>query len=406
MDSTSTIWLAQLQKRLRVNSTNDLRIAWLLPTAWFYWQPALSEFTRLFPQTRIFTGLWPGFARGFENLLAVEVVGNRRVVEITPGTAGYGSSFTYLSPSIVSRLLRFKPHIIFSSSFGIWTILALLLKPWGKWRVVIAYEGSSPGVDYRGSAVRLSLRRAMVQAADACITNSQAGKAYLIEILKAKEDCVFAQPYEVPDSRSLLEQGGDSEPNIPQLRHPIFLFVGSINPRKGLHLLLEACVLLQRKGFHDYTLLVVGDGPQREELEAFSQKHGLEDRVQWAGRVEYSNLGAYFRSADVFVLPTLEDTWGLVVLEAMIFGKPVLSSKGAGAVEMVLEGENGYCFDPRNPEGLAEAMGRFIDDPSLIVSMGQKSQQLIAQYSPKAAAQFLAEVTSFVLQGLYPKGFL
>ncbi|NEO98889.1 MAG: glycosyltransferase family 4 protein [Symploca sp. SIO2E9] len=375
------------------------RIAWLLPVAWFYWQPVLSEFTRPFPQTTVFTGLFPGFARGFENALTVKVVGQFKVIEINREETSYGSNFTYLSPSIVGQLLRFKPNLIFSSSFGIWTIFALLLKPLGKWRIVIAYEGSSPGVDYRNSFVRLFLRRAMVRAADAYITNSQGGKAYLTEILKAQESRVFVKPYEIPDSRSLLKhlKDEDSELTDFQLRRPIFLFVGHLIPRKGIHLLLEACVILQQQGYCHYSLLIVGDGPQREELEVFSQNHNLGDCVRWAGRVDYDCISAYFRRADVFVFPTLEDTWGVVALEAMLFGKPVLCSTGAGTAEMVVDGENGYVFAPDQPDKLAELMRRFIDQPKLIEVMGEKSKQIMSQNTPEAASKCLVEVTKLVL---------
>ncbi|MEN8444232.1 MAG: glycosyl transferase, partial [Cyanobacteria bacterium J06555_13] len=141
---------------------NNLRIAWLLPTAWFYWQPALSELSQIFPNTKVFTGLFPGFAKGFENALDVELVGERKVIAVTESEASYGDNFTYLSPSIVPRLLKFKPQVIFTSSFGVWSILALAFKVIGRWKVVIAYEGSSPGVDYRHSAARLAVRRTMV----------------------------------------------------------------------------------------------------------------------------------------------------------------------------------------------------------------------------------------------------
>lgn len=376
----------------------DIRIAWLLPSAFFYWQPAISKLTQMFPQTTVFTGHWQGFAPGFENSFPVEVL-ERKVIQLTRTLTGYGNSFTYLPLNIVSRLLRFKPHLIFTSSFGVWTILALLLKPLAKWQVVIAYEGSSPSVDYRGSAPRLALRRAMVNAADALITNSRGGKAYLIDILKAKESKVFHQPYEVPATTALMGcTQKDEQSNIQQLQKPVFLFVGGIIPRKGLHLLLEACVVLQKQGYRNYTLLVVGDGAQRKELEAFSQKHELAECVKWAGRVDYGSLGTYFRASDIFVLPTLEDTWGVVVLEAMALGKPVLCSKWAGASEMVIEGENGYLFEPHQPEELAEVMRRFIEQPDLCISMGYKSQQLMAQHTPEVAAQFLAKVTSFVVK--------
>ena len=381
----------------QANSNPNLRIAWLLPSAFFYWQPAISKLAQIFPQTTVFTGLWQGFAPGFENSFAVEVL-ERKVIQLTRTSTGYGNNFTYLPLNIVSRLIRFKPHLIFTSSFGVWTMLALLLKPLVRWRVVIAYEGSSPSVDYRGSAPRLALRRAMVKAADALITNSKAGKAYLTDILKAKESNVFHQPYEVPATTALVGcTKEDKHSNLHQLQRPVFLFVGGIIPRKGLHLLLEACVVLQKQGYRNYTLLVVGDGAQRQELEAFSQTHELADCVKWAGRVNYGNLGAYFNSADVFVLPTLEDTWGVVVLEAMALGKPVLCSKWAGAAEMVIEGENGYLFEPQQPEELAKVMRRFIEQPNLSKSMGDKSQQLMAQHTPEVAAQFLAKVTSFAV---------
>lgn len=380
-----------------MSKTETLRIAWLLTSAFYYWQPTMSSLTELFPQTTVFTSRWPGFASGLENSFKVEVVGQRKVIAITKDSKGYGNNFTYLPLSIVGRLLEFKPDIIFSNSFGIWTLLSLLFKPLGKWRVVIAYEGSSPGVDYRNSALRLALRRAMVKASDACITNSNAGKAYLTDILKAEPERVFAHPYEVPatnPSKKITEL----KSALAIFKRPIFLFVGGIIPRKGLHLLLQACTLLKKQGYNNYTLLVVGDGSQQEELQNYSQQNDLTESVKWMGRVDYDSVRAYFDRADVFVLPTLEDTWGMVVLEAMVMGKPILCSKWAGASELVIDGKNGYCFDPYETEQLAQLMSRFIDDPELAVRLGDNSQQLMRQYTPEAAAQFLAKVTSLVLE--------
>jgi glycosyltransferase involved in cell wall biosynthesis len=377
---------------LNMHNINSLRIAWLLPVAWFYWQPALGEYAQLFPNTTIFTGLFPGFVKGLEEKLKVEVVGQFRVIEINRDEGSYGDNFTYLSPKIIGHLLKLRPQVIFSSSFGVWTILALLLKPLFWWRVIIAYEGSSPGVDYRNSALRLFVRRLMVWLADAYITNSQAGRAYLIEILRAKQDRVFVQPYEIPDERTLPGSAEVKELEVLELKRPVFLFVGHVIPRKGLPLLLQACVILQTRGYEQYTLQVVGDGSQQQELEVFCQENHLSDRVQWAGRIAYDRIGNYFHKADVFVFPTLEDTWGVVTLEAMLLGKPILCSKGAGTSELVVHGENGYVFAPNDPEQLADLMQKFLDEPNLIPSMGE----IMAQYTPVAAAQCLAEVTELV----------
>ena len=377
---------------------NNLRVVWLLPVAWFYWQPSLSAFAQLFPNTKVFTGLFPGFAKGLEGTLKVEVVGKFRVIEVNRDESSYGDNFTYLSPGIIGHLLKLSPQVIFSSSFGVWTILALCLKPLMWWRVIIAYEGSSPGVDYRNSALRLFVRRLMVWLADACITNSQAGRNYLVEVLNAKPDRVFVQPYEIPDEKT-LPGSSDIDGNLSSLPHPIFLFVGHIIPRKGLPLLLNACATLQKRGYDNYTLVVVGNGAQQEELEAFCQKHQLSDRIQWAGRISYDQIGNYFKSADVFVFPTLEDTWGVVTLEAMLLGKPILCSKGAGTSELVVQGENGYVFSPDNADELANLMQKFLDHPEIIPTMGKKSQQIMAQYTPEAAAKCLAEVTKLVIAG-------
>jgi glycosyltransferase involved in cell wall biosynthesis len=380
-----------------MQNLDSIRIAWLLPVAWFYWQPAVSEYTRIFPHTTVFTGLFPGYAQGLEGTLKVEVVGQFRSIEIVRDEGGYGDNFTYLSPRIIIHLLRFKPQVIFASSFGVWTILALLLKPLFRWRVIIAYEGSSPGVDYRNSASRLLIRRLMVRMAEACITNSRGGSDYLIQILKADKDRVFVQPYEIPDEHTLPGIAEGKPVELEKLQHPVFLFVGHVIPRKGLSLLLKACAILQTRGYEQFTIQVVGDGAQQQELATFCQAHHLIDRVQWAGRVAYDQIGTYFDRADVFVFPTLEDTWGVVTLEAMLLGKPILCSTGAGTAELVVPGENGYVFAPDDPDKLADLMQKFLDDPGLIAAMGDQSQQIMTQYTPVAAAQCLADITKLVM---------
>ncbi|HEY9848475.1 MAG TPA: glycosyltransferase family 4 protein [Leptolyngbyaceae cyanobacterium] len=373
------------------------RVAWLLTSAFYYWHPMLSNFAKLFPEMTAFAANWRGYAPGFEDSFKVEVVGERKIIPIIKSLTDYGYNFTFLPLNIVNRLLHFKPLVIFSNSFGMWTMLALLFKPLGQWRVVIAYEGSSPSIDYRNSALRLAIRRTMVKAADACISNSHAGKAYLTQVLNAEESRVFVQPYEVPSAESLSAQISEVPSHLAQIKHPVFLFVGGIIPRKGLQFLLEACAILQQQGYNNYTLVIVGDGTQREELQSFCEEKNLGDRVQWIGRVDYSKLGNYFTQSDVFVFPTLEDTWGMVLLEAMVLGKAILCSQWAGASELVIEGENGHCFDPKKPEKLVELMRRSIDNPDLVLAMGNKSKELMTQYTPEAAARFLERVTAFVL---------
>lgn len=371
---------------------DDLRIAWLFPSLQgaSYWHPVLSEFTKTFNQTIVYTGQWPGFASGFEKSFQVEVVGKVKFIEVADSTS-YVPNFTYASPKIVSYLLQFKPDVIFTSSFSIWTLLALLLKFLGRWKVVITYDGCSPTYDYRNSRFRLFFRRLMTRWADAFITNSKAGKAYLTEVLRADERKVFAQPYEVPDPEA-MKVSSEIDQNILKYQKPIFLFVGQLIYRKGLQYLIEACASLKAQGVSDYTVLILGTGPQQQEFQSLSQSYGLEACVQWIGQISYEQLSTYFINADVFVLPTLEDTWGMVILEAMGFGKPVLCSKWAGAAEMVVEDVNGYIFDPYQPEVLSNLMKKFVKDIGLSRQMGEKSRQIIAPHTPNAVTDFLTEV--------------
>jgi glycosyltransferase involved in cell wall biosynthesis len=232
----------------------------------------------------------------------------------------------------------------------------------------------------------------MTRYTDAFITNSSISKDYLTQCLKAQEQTIFTTPYLVTDGKSLLTASQNVEWDFSVWQRPLFLYVGQMIPRKGLRELMSACSVLQAQGIHHYCVLMVGDGEQRQELEALTHTHGLSRQIQWLGAVEYGSLGAYLQLADVFVLPTLEDVWGMVIPEAMAFGKPILCSQYAGAAELVIHGCNGYCFDPYQPERLAALMQRFIDCPHLIADMGQQSKVIMSRHTPEKAAQALLNV--------------
>ncbi|HEY9612721.1 glycosyltransferase family 4 protein [Allocoleopsis sp.] len=382
-----------------MDESKDIRIAWLVPSVELgaYWQPVLREFTKVFKNTIFYTGLvWPGFDPEVPGAHVIKIVGEMKSLEVTQ-TTGYSRRLMLLSPGIIGHLIQFKPQVILAQAYSLWTLLALLLKPWGKWKFIIIYDGSSPNSDFRDSKIRSLFRGVMSRYADAFVANSHGAKEYLIEGVGVKPERVFTKTYLVPDVATLEQSKEKAESVEERLKRPIFLYVGRITHRKGLQSLLEACSILRSQGYQDYSLLIVGTGEQREELEVFIQNQNLEAQVTWVGWVEYGLLGKYFQQADVFVFPTLEDIWGMVALEAMVFGKPVLCSKWAGASEMVIEGENGYIFDPFEPEELAIAMRRFLNSPELIDSMGKQAQQLISSKNPSSAAQSFVDVISLVL---------
>lgn len=385
-----------------MENINQCRIAWLLPamgTGGISFQHLLSEFIRVFPNTIVFTGQWPGYARGYENAYAVQEVGATRYIELAKTMTGYSVGFSYVSPQIISKLLEFKPRVILANAFSVWTLIALLLKPIGRWKVIIIHEGCSPGVDYRSSPLRLGSRRWMVKWADAYVVNGQAAEEYFTVVLGASEERVFNRPFLVPSLKAVLQCPEQETLQIrDRLPQPIFLFVGQLIPRKGLKTLLEACLFLKAEGYRDYTLLVIGEGEQRQELEAFATQQNLTNQVRWLGKVEYRCMGVYFQQADVFVFPTIEDIWGMVLPEAMAFGKPVISSKGAGAIELVMHQKNGFVFDPGDFKELAEYMRQFIDRPDLIKTMGEMSTQIMELHTPENAVLSFVDAVNQVVE--------
>ncbi len=378
------------------------RVAWLIPdigTGGISFQHILSEFAKIHPNTITFTGRWPGYATGFEESFEVEQLGTTRYIELFKESSGYPVGFSYVSPKVIQKLLQFKPDIVFANAFSAWTVFALIFKFIGRWKVVITYEGGSPSYENQSFSIRLFVRKVMGSLADAFAVNSKVGRAYLTNVLGIPEDRIFTRPFLVPSEKALLQYAEDEVASINlNAKRPVFLYVGQIVPRKGLKVLLEACALLKQKGYQNYTLRIVGDGEQRSELQIFAEEVGISDQVEWLGKIEYRCLGAYFKSADVFVFPTYEDIWGMVLPEAMLFGKPVISSKGAGAVEIMVEGENGFLYQPDEASELAECMSNFVKDPSLIRKMGQSSLVLMKENTPEHAIRPFNQALEKVLK--------
>jgi glycosyltransferase involved in cell wall biosynthesis/O-antigen/teichoic acid export membrane protein len=384
-------------KRILRDPVNT-RVAWLIPSLarGNYMQPLFSEFTKLFPRTIVFTGLWNGFANGYEGTFSLRCLSGYKFVAFKKGKNGYGRGFFWAPFAAVRELLTFRPNVIFASGFSIWTLYALAFRALSGCRVIILWEGTTPTVAYLDSPVRLAVRRFMTRLADAGISNMRAGIEYLRDVLAAPDFKLLHHPYEVPEP-SLLSSGVE-DAGLQCLPRPVFLFVGSIISRKGWTRLIDAAASLVQRGCSSFSVLIVGTGEEEGDLRERIWSHGLERIVHVAGPVAYANLGAYYRACDVFVFPTYEDTWGLVLLEAMAFGKAVLCSKFAGSREMVRHGVNGFVFDPHDREELAQYMARFIENPRLGQEFGKRSAEGMAPYTPLKAANVLAGLVTEVAE--------
>ena len=167
-------------------------------------------------------------------------------------------------------------------------------------------------------------------------------------------------------------------PNAGSFR---ILFVGRLVSRKGVNHLIAA---LQRlRNDLNARLTVIGDGPERASLARQVLDGGLQDRVDFRGRVDDSVLKESYAATDVFVLPSILDTrgdtegLGVVLLEAMSYGVPVVGSEIGGITDIIEDGESGLLVPPADPDQLARALERLALDPALAASLGAAGERRV-----------------------------
>jgi len=175
-----------------------------------------------------------------------------------------------------------------------------------------------------------------------------------------------------------------SLPGLADSTTPYFLASSRFIERKNLSMLLTAYASYRSLTADPKRLVLLGVGPLREALEQQIESDGIEG-VTLAGKCSFSDLPEYYARADMLVHVALQDTWALVVNEAMASGLPVLVSTGAGCHRDLVEpGKNGATFDPRDPDTLAKLMVEFGHDPEKLSASGQESRRIIANWSLKS----------------------
>jgi glycosyltransferase involved in cell wall biosynthesis len=157
-----------------------------------------------------------------------------------------------------------------------------------------------------------------------------------------------------------------------------FLYVGALSPEKNLRRTLQAYRVYSEKIDREaWDFVIAGAGAEESRLRQTLDARTLES-VKFLGFHPWEELGTIYGLASCFILPSLSETWGLVVNEAMAAGLPVLVSERCGCVpELVEEGRNGYTFDPYDVAQLADLMGRLSQDEGKCLEMGVASRQIV-----------------------------
>jgi phosphatidylinositol alpha-mannosyltransferase len=161
---------------------------------------------------------------------------------------------------------------------------------------------------------------------------------------------------------------------------PRLLFVGRFEPKKGLEYLLQALPVVKRR-FPDFRLVIVGTGPLRHSYDRYITPE-LRGNVSFAGVVNPVDMPGYYLACDLFCAPSIgNESFGIVLLEAMATGKPVVASDIPGYREVVTPGEDGILVPPRSPEALAQAIIRALEDDDLRLKLRSNGLRKVRDYT-------------------------
>ena len=192
-----------------------------------------------------------------------------------------------------------------------------------------------------------------------------------------------------------------SRKSLRRNQAPILLFLAQLEERKGAKYLVEACRLLGESDV-DYECILIGDGPQRDELKALINNYGLEEKIQLMGALPQEDLKDYFIQADIFILPCViardGDMDGVPVslMEAMAMEMPVISTRVSGIPELIIDGESGLLVDHSDAKELSSAILKMINNQDLRLKLGGNARQRIIE-------EFNIYRTSTEMGGLFSK---
>ncbi len=160
--------------------------------------------------------------------------------------------------------------------------------------------------------------------------------------------------------------------------NPCVLFVGSLIPRKGLHFLVDIAGKILKE--HASTkFLIVGKGPLKDQFVNAINKRGFWNSFLFVDSLNEDMLAAAYNAADVFVLPSLQEGQGIVLLEAEASGKPVVAFNVGGVPEAMRDGETGFLAELGDTDKFANAVAKLLSDVELREKMGEDARKFVVE---------------------------
>jgi D-inositol-3-phosphate glycosyltransferase len=260
--------------------------------------------------------------------------------------------------------------------------------------------------DEQESDLRMDIERMTVQAADRVIASTHVDRSHLetyyaaergrVTILPCGVDLDLFRPGDREEARRTLGLGDKR----------LILFVGRIQQLKGIELLFRATRMMadrQASGeVPPFRVVVVGGRPSGERndpairelhrLQRIAAELQIEPYVHWAGAVEQTELPCYYRAADTTVVPSTYESFGLVALESMACGTPVVASGVGGLLATVQDGQTGFLVDGREPQDYADRIVLLLGASELRQRFSAHAIERAAQFGWRRVAAQLLEV--------------
>jgi len=234
-------------------------------------------------------------------------------------------------------------------------------------------------------AVRLAEEARVIATAERLVAASVAERAYLVRhagadperiaVVPCGVDTELFSPGDAASARAALQLPGD----------PLILYVGRLAPIKGLETLLDAIALSARRGRPVRLLVVGGDADEPRDgheagLRARITSLGIGDLVSFAGPQRQESLRTHYVAADVTVLPSHYESFGMVALEAMACGSPVVASRVGGLTTTVRDGVTGFLVPEGDVSALADRLETLLGDPDLRWRLGREGVRWAGQH--------------------------
>lgn len=290
-------------------------------------------------------------------------------------------------PGLYKAIKSVNADVIITEGFGGWAPAGIRYAVTHRKKLCMFYERTAY-VERNSPTWRSMYRRVIGIPVDHFLINGTLTEEYLNNDLHFKntpkvKGCMCADSFGLSNAvAKVTNKDKQTLRDELKLKQGLtFLFVGQLVDRKGIKELL-AVWHKHISQYPDDNLLVIGKGILEHSLK---EKY-TSDSIHILGGINYDELYKYYALCDVFIMPTLEDNWCLVIPEAMACGKPVACSiYNGGHYELVQDGINGYKFDPLEPDSIIRTLAKF--HQADLQSMGKKSIEIESDFTPDKAAQ-------------------